>query len=397
MPKQSSYPQLFEFLKQKEKLQDSFTLEETAMFCKVTKNTISKYFSEKLYNYILTNDKTVYKVKSILNMTYQDFEQIISQGNPNKKLTNIEIYYKRLLDKSLDVFLIAIENYNKPNLKNKVEVFSILIVNAWELFLKARIIKEANKKEAIYKPLKNNEDYTISIAECINILYKDESSIKDNLLCLVELRDKATHLLVEEIRYSLSQLFQASIINYIEAYNNNFGKIPLLEETTGMLCLIIPGNNKINEIKAIYGEKTDIEINNFLNKLKKLSDTYNSDNFMTNINYNVYIAKNINKSHITLQNGPGGQNAVVINKEIDRNETHPYKFKNIVDKIKNLHPKFNQHIMHKFIKKYKILEKSEYYYEHKNFQNTKTYSEKLVNLIKEEISKDSNFFENIHI
>lgn len=59
--------------------------------------------------------------------------------------------YQRLLEKSVHSALSAIEIYNKPDFKYREESFSILMVNTWELLLKARILqRNKNKLESIY-------------------------------------------------------------------------------------------------------------------------------------------------------------------------------------------------------------------------------------------------------
>ena len=47
-----------------------------------------------------------------------------------------------MLEKSEEAFLMAIEIYNKPSIKYRLEVFSFFICNAWELMLKAYMIKK---------------------------------------------------------------------------------------------------------------------------------------------------------------------------------------------------------------------------------------------------------------
>ena len=47
---------------------------------------------------------------------------------------------RQMLDKSVSSMLSAIEIYNKPNFLYREELFTILIVNAWELFLKSKIL-----------------------------------------------------------------------------------------------------------------------------------------------------------------------------------------------------------------------------------------------------------------
>lgn len=56
-----------------------------------------------------------------------------------------------LIEKSVACAVSAIEIYNKPDFKYREETFSILMINSWELILKAKIIKDANNNiKAIY-------------------------------------------------------------------------------------------------------------------------------------------------------------------------------------------------------------------------------------------------------
>jgi hypothetical protein len=58
---------------------------------------------------------------------------------------------QHLLEKSVHAALSAIEISNKPDFKYREDSFSILMVNAWELLLKARILqRNKNKLESIY-------------------------------------------------------------------------------------------------------------------------------------------------------------------------------------------------------------------------------------------------------
>jgi hypothetical protein len=59
--------------------------------------------------------------------------------------------YHSLLEKSTQAALSAIEVYNKPDFKYREERFSIFMVNAWEVLLKAKILKDNNNKlKSIY-------------------------------------------------------------------------------------------------------------------------------------------------------------------------------------------------------------------------------------------------------
>ena len=49
---------------------------------------------------------------------------------------------ERLVEKSKEAFIMAIEIYNKPTLLYRLEGFSFFICNAWELMLKAHLINK---------------------------------------------------------------------------------------------------------------------------------------------------------------------------------------------------------------------------------------------------------------
>jgi Protein of unknown function (DUF3644) len=54
--------------------------------------------------------------------------------------------YVYLVDKAIAAAISAIEVYNKPVFRYREETFSILMLNSWELLLKARILKQNNNK-----------------------------------------------------------------------------------------------------------------------------------------------------------------------------------------------------------------------------------------------------------
>ena len=63
----------------------------------------------------------------------------------SKKISN------RLLEKSLSAALLAIELYNKPNIEYREESFAILIINAYELLFKAKVVEDTGKINSIYE------------------------------------------------------------------------------------------------------------------------------------------------------------------------------------------------------------------------------------------------------
>ena len=55
--------------------------------------------------------------------------------------------HEKLLSKAEQALIAAIEIYNKPSFAYREETFSILALNAWELLLKAKLLKDNRNDE----------------------------------------------------------------------------------------------------------------------------------------------------------------------------------------------------------------------------------------------------------
>ena len=86
---------------------------------------------------------------------------------------------EKLLEKSQEAFISGIELYNKPTIKYRIEGFSFFICNAWELLLKAYLIKTKGNQSIYYK---NNPDRTITLENCLEqTLTNDKDPRRINL------------------------------------------------------------------------------------------------------------------------------------------------------------------------------------------------------------------------
>ena len=132
---------------------------------------------------------------------------------------------KELLDKSIAAAISAIEIYNKPDFKYREETFAILMANAWELLLKAKILKTNNNKMSsitVYenrqkkdgkiskkKYIKRNRtgnEMTIGINKSIEIINLNGNQIDDkcvvNIVLLQEVRDNSVHFMNKDLGFS---------------------------------------------------------------------------------------------------------------------------------------------------------------------------------------------------
>lgn len=101
---------------------------------------------------------------------------------------------------------MAIEVYNKPSIKYRVEGFSFFICNAWELMLKAHMINTFGNESVYYK---DNPNRTITLELCVKKIFtNDKDPLRRNLEKIIELRNMSTHFITEEYEMVYIPLFR---------------------------------------------------------------------------------------------------------------------------------------------------------------------------------------------
>ena len=152
--------------------------------------------------------------------------------------------YTYLLEKSVQAVISAIEIYNKPDFKYREESFSILMVNAWELLLKAKILKDSQndlttlyvidkekslkrdgtpKVNSCYKQNRVGNFMTIDIYSAIKRLPL-ENVLKENINLLIEIRDNAIHFFNDSKLFEkkLLEIGTATLKSYVDIINDWF-------------------------------------------------------------------------------------------------------------------------------------------------------------------------------
>ena len=120
----------------------------------------------------------------------------------------------QLIDKSKEAFVLAIEIYNNPSIKYRLEGFSFFICNAWELMLKAHMINKFGE-DSIYFSDKPNR--TITLERCVKKIFTNEKApLRKNLEKVIELRNTSTHFITEEYEAVYVPLLQACVFNFVD-------------------------------------------------------------------------------------------------------------------------------------------------------------------------------------
>jgi hypothetical protein len=135
--------------------------------------------------------------------------------------------YRHLLKNAKAAMIAAIEIYNKPSFSYRDECFVILLLNAWELILKAVLSK---KKQSVFYPKKRKEPYrTLSCRDAITraeTFFPKELPplpVRRNLDLLSTYRDNAVHFYnANDFGVLVYALAQTSVINFKDLLDKFF-------------------------------------------------------------------------------------------------------------------------------------------------------------------------------
>ncbi|MCI5635444.1 MAG: DUF3644 domain-containing protein [Sarcina ventriculi] len=301
----------------------------------------------------------------------------------------------KLLNKSKEAFMLAIEIYNKPTIMYRVEGFSFFICNAWELMLKAHIINKFGEQKIYYSDSPNR---TISLEKCIsNIFTNDKAPLRLNLEKIIELRNTSTHFITEEYEMIYIPLFQSCIFNFIEKMQE-FHEIDMTEIIPQNFITLAVSMKSLNEseIRAKYSNEIANKMINTYSSISKIVEQNNSA-FAIRIDHYHYITKDKSKATSIVHIDSKAEAGVQIIKELkDPNDTHKYTAKNCnqeirrrLNKLNISNIRFNQYHFNLFCKYYDIKRNTKLCYVYKvGTQPKYSYSVQTIDFIVGEIKKN---------
>lgn len=145
-----------------------------------------------------------------------------------------------LIKNSIAAYFGAIEIHNKPNISYRYETTTLLLMNAWELILKA-FVKKYCKQQSIY----TKDGHTISIDKAIGYVDshintvepKSFEAIKQNLLLMEEYRNNVVHYYNEQLEPYIFMLTAKAALNYVDFLKKYFSRDILAEDGLFILPL----------------------------------------------------------------------------------------------------------------------------------------------------------------
>lgn len=315
----------------------------------------------------------------------------------------------QLLEKSKEAFCLAIELYNKPTIKYRVEGFSHFICNAWELMLKAHMIKTFGKNSVYYK---NNPQRTLSLENCVQKVFtNNKDPLRINLEKIIELRNTSTHFITEEYEMVYVPLFQSCVINFTEKIKafHNIDMTTIIPQNFLTLSVSMKALNE-TEIIAKYPEEIATKLLNKKTDIDDISTNLN-EKFAIRIEHYHYLTKNKDKATSFIKIDNSADSTVKIIHDVkDPNNTHKYTAKSCINTIRERLTKENITLFYNgnetkftsfhfinFCKYYGLKTNEKFCYTHKQFSTPQySYSQQIIDFIVDEIKKDpANILNNI--
>ena len=309
----------------------------------------------------------------------------------------------KLIDKSKEAFMMAIEVYNKPSIKYRVEGFSFFICNAWELMLKAHMINKFGNESIYYK---DNPNRTITLENCIKkVLTNDKDPLRRNLEKIIELRNMSTHFVTEEYEMVYIPLFQAAVFNFIEKMQS-FHNVDMTEIIPQNFLTLTVSYNSLNtdEIRAKYPKEIAEKLIGANEEHAPIIDE-NNNRFAIRVNHHYYITKKKEEAAaiVGIDSGESTENIKIVKQLQDPNDIYKYTAKKCCSEINrrleklNIKLDFNQYHFRLFCNHYSIKQNTKLCYISKMFSQPQySYSLQTIDFIVEEIKKDpENIIQNL--
>lgn len=258
--------------------------------------------------------------------------------------------YRKLLGNSKAAIVGAIEIYNKPRFEYRDECFVILLINGWELLLKALLSKS---HQSIYYKKKRAQPYrTLGWSDALT---RVESrgiwpagappllAVRRNLELLTVYRDNAVHYYNEPnfgvLIYSLSQ---TNIVNYRDVLTSGFGHSLGDEITWHLLPLgLAPPVDPLAYLRGASQASSERAVGDFIRLISDATAELEAANIdtgrlLTIFSVSLQSTKKISHADVVVgvRGGDADENGeTVVVRPLDPNRSHPLFQKNIVEQI----------------------------------------------------------------
>jgi hypothetical protein len=253
---------------------------------------------------------------------------------------------KELIDKSVAACVSAIEIYNKPDFKYREESFSILMVNAWELLLKAKLLLDnknslrsivATHPDGTTKRNRSGNLLTIDLQSAANRLSSHgvlDPRCRINIEALVEIRDNAIHFINTDIsiQKKVMELGTASLQNYLSAMREWFNR-DMAQYNFYLMPLSFFPQMSISDHTISEGSEFATFLK-YIYELEKQFPSSTESNYNITLNYEVRIKKATDPNYNVFVTDPNSEGmAIKIEEDDVYRRRYPLSYNKLIEKL----------------------------------------------------------------
>jgi hypothetical protein len=309
----------------------------------------------------------------------------------------------KLLDKSVEAYILALETINRLSIQYRVETFTYLICNAWELLLKARILDQTKQKGSIYYIRQRGEKQrTLALRDCLKKEFPNEHDpIRRNIERIADLRDEAVHLVISDVPKNVLELFQACVLNY---HKHLFGwfDVSLADRVSpGMMSIVYDFSPEEVDIQSpVLRKKLGKDAADYLTEYQArlqqdAEELGNPSTFSIGIGYSLALTKKPADADITLSSRASGTNTKLVEVPKDPSKTHPHLQKGVIARVNTElggEKVLNQYDIQCVVKVFGVKKRPEHFYQGSVSGSPGQYSGAFVEWLIQQFNKDNDFF-----
>jgi hypothetical protein len=315
MTKTDKIMKAYNFFIEREKENRGFSIQEIISATGWAESTVKGYLTKKWHHFLVTNGGGIYFCKGIIEFPFNSFVRIHEQKSEISPYLYKPTYgdiVDTLLEKSREAALLAVQIYNSPTLKFRVQGYIVNMIIAYTALFHAKFEKEGltywyTDELGQPKIIDNDKKYW-ELTECISHYYKGIVSAEEqNLKLFIKIRNKIEHRYYQNLDLSLFGYCQSLLTNFEELIKKEFGKSFSLGESISLALQLTSFENffdktTTNPLRKIQSENYD-DIRQYINDfLAPLSpEIINSRDFCFRAFLIPKIGNNQNTSDIAIE------------------------------------------------------------------------------------------------
>ena len=313
----------------------------------------------------------------------------------------------RLIEKSIEAYVLSLETINRLSVQYRLETFSFLLCNAWELLLKAKVIHDSGDDESIYyRGKEGDKRRSLSLRDCLKrTLPKSKDPLRRNIERIEELRNESVHLVISRIPVDVARLFQAGVINYHEKLRNWFGESLADRYPVGMMTIEYdraPWQSDFGKsgLQEELGPDAASFLLAFCLELQQESEQLGrTPQFTIPLDYRLAFTKRHDEADIIVAYGSDGSDSVLpLHVPQDPGTTHPYRQKEVIEEVnQNLGVTINQYDIQSINKVHNVKSNNNYYFQGIVSGSPNQYSQSFVDWIISRYRHDKDFFDKTRL